>query len=101
MKRIVFLTIITSLLSACGSGISGTYSCKPLPMMKDMFQEFNFQGKNVVEVKALGTKFTGKYKEDGDSVTVTIPGGQPMIFAKKGNSIESSTLTGTLHCDKQ
>lgn len=52
-------------LSACGSGLKGTYASEGL-----VAQTFTFDGDDVI-MSAFGINVSGKYKVSGNQITIT------------------------------
>ncbi len=85
--RTYLLAVMLCLLSACGSGIDGTYS----DAMGVARYTFASDGK--VTIEAMGLAQETAYVRDGDTVKVTLPG--------KGTSLDFSVgkdgaLTGPM-----
>ena len=60
----ILVTLASSLLVACGGGLSGTY------YSADGLQAFTFSGDNVT-MSAFGINANGKYKIEGDKIIIT------------------------------
>lgn len=97
MKRVkcgIALLLAVSLvltLSACGSGLNGTYASEGL-----VAQTFTFDGDNVT-MSAFGINVSGKYKISGKEITITyslfgMENTWTQSFSKSGKTI---TIGGT------
>ena len=67
-KRVIALLLAINLaliLSACGSGLKGTYASEGL-----VAQTFTFDGGDVT-MSAFGINVSGKYKISGNQITIT------------------------------
>ncbi len=88
----LLLAIILILsLSACGSGLKGTYVSEGF-----IFQTFTFDGDNVT-MSAFGINVSGKYKISNDQITITysllgMENTWTQSFSKSGKTI---TIGGT------
>ena len=60
----MIVTLASTLLVACGGGLSGTY------YSADGLQAFTFNGDNVT-MSAFGVNANGKYKIEGDKIIIT------------------------------
>ena len=82
-KSIIFI-IATLVLSACGSGLDGTYSDKMGVI------EYKFESSGKVYASAIGMETELEYTVEGNKVKITVPGG------KGGNQILTLQDDGSL-----
>ena len=83
----MILILLSLLLTACGGNkLSGTYYCTD-----GISQTFTLKG-DTVTMSSFGINATGKYKIDGDKITISyslfgIPYDWQQSFSKSGDSI--------------
>lgn len=85
MKRIL-LMLAMLLLTACGSGIEGTYS-DPTGVAK-----YEFESGGKVYMSLLGVKTEQKYVVDGKHIKIITASGNTQIFTR----LEDGSLEGPL-----
>ena len=96
MRLAVAAGLLAATLAGCGSGISGDYGGDDCAI----FQKLSFRKNGALFVTAMGTEIGGKYKVDGDKVTLIVEGESGVVLTRKGNTLEGSVLGQTFTCKK-
>lgn len=81
---------LSLLLSACGGGLSGTYSGKDTGFLDEM----TFRSKNEVDLTFMGMTKVGQWKMDGDRVTITIGGETHVLTRDDTGCLDGGGLIG-------
>jgi len=74
MKKLLLLSAVTFLLSACGSSLDGTYSDE------NGIMEYKFESSGKVYAGVMGMKTELEYEIDGDKLKIFVPGGGNQIM---------------------
>lgn len=98
MKKIAALVMITSLLSACGSGVSGEYgSVNEINGKWDTL--YTFKG-DTVEMDMMGVQQVGTYKVEDGKVYITMGGQTHAMKIDDEGCIDGGPLLGKV-CKKK
>lgn len=74
MKHTIATFAVALVLTACGSGINGTYSDD------SGMVSYQFESGGKMYTKAMGMESELRYSVDGDRVKIEVPGGGNMIM---------------------
>lgn len=70
--RLATMIMAAAFLTACGSGVDGTYSSKGGGMIA--FEKLVLKSGEKVEITAMGTTRAGAYEVEGKKVKITVSG---------------------------
>jgi hypothetical protein len=87
MRAVVALAL---LVSACGGGLSGTYSGKDTGFLDEM----TFRSGGEVDLTFMGMTKVGQWKLDGDRVTITIGGETNVLTRGDDGCLDGGGLIG-------
>ena len=97
MNRSIKLTLTAaaiSLLTGCGTGISGDYGGEDC-----LYQKLSFKKDGTAYITMFGSEISAPYKVDGDKVSVIVQGAG-LVFTKKGDVLEAGLLNEKMVCKK-
>ena len=81
----------TALVAACGGSIEGRYA----PRGDALFESFTLGEDGRVDVVFIGQPAVGSYVVDGDSVTLTAPNGDTVLFAVGDDGCLTNSIVGS------
>jgi len=79
--RIAFALLMSGLLTACGSGLEGTYEDEA------GLSSYEFHPNGTVDISVFGATVRGDYEVEKDRVLITGPQGT-IVFVRKDDALE-------------